>query len=255
MDNIRTVLVDDEKPARTRLTDLLEKHRGIHIVGVASDGNQALTLIREQRPELLFLDIQMPDLDGFGVLRQLDPNLMPVTVFVTAYDKYAIQAFEAHAFDYLLKPFSDERFEAALERARRQIQTQKAGELASRVTNLVSAHPPAERIDRLLIRSSSRVTFLEVADIDWIEAAGVYVNIHCGGKSILHRSTIGHLHGRLDPERFVRIHRSAIINTTRIRELQPRTHGDYSLMLKDGTELTLSRSYRGSLERWLRQRL
>jgi two-component system, LytTR family, response regulator len=262
METIRVLLADDEKPARSRLIDLLEKQPDIQIVGVAHDGREAATLIRSQHPDLVFLDIQMPDLDGFDVLRQIGPACIPVTVFVTAYDKYAIRAFEAHALDYLLKPFSDERFEASLERARNQIHTLKAGELARRISGLladtVAAEPPPDaplQLQRLVVRSGGRVTFLKVEEIDWIEAAGVYVYLHTAGKAILYRATVGQLQARLDSQRFVRVHRSAVINTERIRELQPRSHGDYVVVLKDGTEVALSRSYRSALEKWLRQPL
>jgi two-component system LytT family response regulator len=204
----------------------------------------------------------MPELDGFGVLCEIAPDAMPVMVFVTAYDKYAIQAFEANALDYLLKPFSDERFEASLERARNHIHTRQAGELARRISGLLADTAAAEtppggpaRLQRLVVRSGGRVTFLKVEEIDWIEAAGVYVYLHAGGKAILYRATVGQLLARLDPQQFVRVHRSAAINTERIRELQPRSHGDYTVVLRDGTELALSRSYRASLETWLRQPL
>lgn len=262
MEPLRVLLADDEKPARSRLIDLLEKQQGIEIAGVAHDGREAVALIREQKPDLVFLDIQMPELDGFGVLREILPACIPVTIFVTAYDKYAIRAFEAHALDYLLKPFSDERFEASLERARNQIRARKAGELARRISGLLADTAGAEAptdappcLQRLVLRSGGRVTFLKVDEIDWIEAAGVYVYLHAAGKAILFRSTVGQILTRLDPRHFVRIHRSAAINTSRIRELQPRSHGEYTVLLQDGTELTLSRSYRALLEKWLRQPL
>jgi len=259
MEIVRTVLADDEKPARNRLIDLLEKQQDIQIVGIARDGREAVALIRGRQPDLVLLDIQMPDIDGLGVLREIGPESLPVTIFVTAYDKYAIRAFEAQALDYLLKPFSDERFEAALGRARAQIRTQKAGELARRISNLLAQTAAAEtppdaptELSRLAIRSGGRVTFLNVEEIDWIEAAGVYVYLHAGGKAILFRATLGQLEARLDPQRFVRVHRSAIVNTDRIRELYPRSHGDYVVVLRDGTEVTLSRSFRPALEKWLR---
>jgi two-component system LytT family response regulator len=259
METIRTLVVDDEKPARTRLLELLEKEQDIEIAGVGRDGREAVQLIRGNAPDLLFLDIQMPGLDGFGVLAEVGPEQMPVTVFVTAYDKYAIRAFEAHALDYLLKPFSDERFEAALERARLYIRTHRASELGEHLARLLAgqivSEPGSGNLERLVIKSSGRVTFLEIDEIDWIEAAGVYVYLHAGPKTHLYRATIGQLQERLDPKRFVRVHRSAAVNTDRIRELHPRTHGDYTVVLKDGTELTLSRKYRPRLETWLRQSL
>ncbi len=262
---IRALIVDDEKPARDRLLDLLNKEEGVEVAGVACDGWEAIELIRDENPDLIFLDIQMPNLDGFGVLRNMGPGLMPVTIFVTAYDQYAIRAFEAHALDYLLKPFSDERFAAALDRARHFIRTHRASELSRQLASLLaeqpvpeeapSRGPAAEPAERLVIKSGGRVKFLDVDEIDWIEAAGVYVYLHIGKRSHLYRATIGQLQERLDPKRFVRVHRSAAVNTDRIRELQPRSHGDYTVVLKDGTELTLSRKYRSHLEAWLRQSL
>jgi two-component system LytT family response regulator len=207
----------------------------------------------------MFLDIQMPALDGFGALREIGPSLMPVTIFVTAYDRYAIQAFEAHALDYLLKPFSDERFEAALERARSHIRIKAASEIGQRIASLLTQRsaraPEGGFMERIVLKSGGRVTFLDVSDIDWIEAAGVYVNLHAGRKSLLYRATVGQMEQRLDPRRFVRVHRSAMVNTDRIKELQPRSHGDYVVLLKDGAELTLSRGYRSQFEAWLRQSL
>ena len=258
-ETIRVVIVDDEMPACARIVELLEKQTGFEIAGVARSGQEAVQLIRGESPDLVFLDVQMPDMDGLGVLRQVTPQWTPLTIFVTAYDKYAIQAFEAHALDYLLKPFSDERFEAALQRARAQIRTQAAGELSLRLARLlespIGAAEGFKYLERIAIKAGGRVIFLEARDIDWIEAAGVYVYLHVGPKAHLYRATVGQLQERLDPKNFVRVHRSTIINTDRILELKPRTHGDYGIILKDRTELTLSRGYRPQLEGWLRQSL
>ncbi|HYL37466.1 MAG TPA: LytTR family DNA-binding domain-containing protein [Bryobacteraceae bacterium] len=259
MDIIRALVVDDEKPALTRIVELLEKQPDVDLAGVGRHGKEAIQLIRSLTPDLLFLDIQMPGMDGFEVLREIAPEQRPLTIFVTGYDKYAIPAFEAHALDYLLKPFSDERFEAALQRARNHIRTQTVGELGRRFARLledqVATNGGFTRFERVVIKSSGRVMFLDAADIDWIEAAGVYVHLHVGSKSYLYRATLGQLQERLDPKLFVRIHRSAMVNTDRIMELQPRTHGDYVVILKNGTELTLSRGYRNQLEGWLKQPL
>src|SRR5258708_7506845 len=258
MDKIRTLVVDDELPARRRVLDLLEKQNDIEVTGMARDGREAVDQIRNSRPDLMFLDIQMPNLDGFGVLQEVGQKLMPVTIFVTAYDAFAIRAFDAHALDYLLKPFADERFEAALERARNFIRGNRASEFTERVATLLAERaktPTADTIDRLAIKSGGRVTFLEVREIDWIEAAGVYVNLHAGGRTYLYRSSMGSLHKRLDPKLFIRLHRSVTVNVNRIRELEVRTHGDHTVILKDGKKLPLSRSYRDQLEAWLRQAL
>jgi two-component system LytT family response regulator len=259
MEKIRAVVVDDEMPARTRLLELLEKQSDVKVVAAVRSGQEAVPLIRSEAPDLVFLDIQMPGMDGLTVLRQVTPQYMPLTIFVTAYDKYAIQAFEAHALDYLLKPFSDERFESALQHAREQMRTQAAGELSLRLARLLEKPDgPAEGLgylERIAIKFTGRVIFLEVRDIDWIEAAGVYVYLHVGSKAHLYRATVGQLQERLNPKNFIRVHRSTIINTDRILELKPRTHGDYGIILKDRTELTLSRGYRPQLEGWLRQSL
>jgi two-component system LytT family response regulator len=257
MNTLQALVVDDEKPARTRLIELLQREPGMETAD-AAEAYEAIELIRARRPDLLFLDIQMPGLDGFGVLREIGPEAMPVTIFVTAYDRYAIQAFEAHALDYLLKPFSDERFEAALRRARKQLQTQAASEIGLKFTALLGEHaaaPPASYVERIVLKSNGRVTFLDAGEIDWIEAAGVYVYLHAGPKAHLYRATVGQMEQRLDPRQFVRVHRSAMVNTSRIRELQARSHGDYIVVLKSGTEVPLSRGYRSNLEGWLRQSL
>ena len=259
MDKIRALVVDDERPARTRLLELLAKQPDAEVAGVAREGREAVQLILSEAPSLVFLDVQMPNLDGFGVLREVGPKQMPPAIFVTAYDKYAIQAFDAHALDYLLKPFSDERFEAAMQRARNHILTQAAGELSMRLTRLLEDRVATDEgpsyFERVVVKTSGRVIFLDVGDIDWIEAAGVYVDLHVGSKSYLYRATVGQLQERLDPKQFVRVHRSAIVNAARIMELQPRTHGDYVVLLKGGTELPLSRGYRTQIEGWLRQSL
>jgi two-component system LytT family response regulator len=259
MDRIRTLVVDDEKPARTRLLELLQREPDIEVVGEARDGREAIELVLAHAPHLMFLDIQMPDLDGFRVLEAIGPQPLPVTIFVTAYDRYAIQAFEAHALDYLLKPYSDQRFEAALRRVCEFIRSRSNTELNARMAGLLEERAGTDVssgfLDRLVLKAGGRVTFLDVCEVDWIEACGVYVNLHVGQKTHLYRSSVAHLLQRLDPKRFVRVHRSAAVNADRIQELQPRSHGDYTVVLKGGTELIMSRGYRSQFELWLRQPL
>jgi two-component system LytT family response regulator len=259
MKRIRVVVVDDEMPARERLVELLEKQPEVELAGVGRNGQEAVQLILSEAPDLVFLDVQMPGLDGFSVLREIPPQNVPPTIFVTAHDKYALQAFEAHALDYLLKPFSDERFEAVLQRAREHIRTKAAGDLSLRLARLLGdAGGPSEGTgyhDRIAIRSGTRLIFLEIRDIDWIEAAGVYVYLHVGPKAYLYRATVGQICERLDPKTFLRIHRSTIVNTDRILELKSRSRGEYGIILKNGTELTLSRGFRPQLEGWLRHSL
>ncbi|HWS99882.1 MAG TPA: LytTR family DNA-binding domain-containing protein [Pyrinomonadaceae bacterium] len=267
MEKISALVVDDEKPARQRLRDLLEKHPGVCVAGECASGAEAVGLIRERQPELLFLDIQMPVLNGFDVIRQVGAALMPVTVFVTAYDTYALSAFEASALDYLLKPYSDERFEQSLARALAYVRTQRREEMSRRLINVLSeadrgAQPGAAAalssapyLERLLVKVGGRIIFLPTEDVDWIEAAGVYVQLHTGGRKYLHRASLSDLEASLDPNRFIRIHRSSIVNILSVRELFPHSHGDYTAVLKDGTRLKLSRSYRPKLETRLRQSL
>ena len=241
------------------MLDLLRREPEIEVVGEARDGREAIGIVHAEAPHLMFLDIQMPDLDGFGVLQAIDPERLPVTVFVTAYDRYAIQAFEAHALDYLLKPYSDQRFEASLRRVCEFVRSRSPSELGHRLAGLLDERagtdPGSGFLDRLVLKSGGRVTFLDVGEVDWIEASGVYVNLHVGPKTHLYRSSVAHLLHRLDPKRFVRVHRSAAVNTERVQELQPRSHGDYTVLLKDGTELIMSRGYRSQFEQWLRQPL
>lgn len=259
MGTIRTIVVDDEKPARMRLLELLRREPDVEVAGTASDGREALELIRSSRPDLVFLDVQMPKLDGFGVLSELGADELPAVIFVTAYDKYAIQAFDAHAIDYLLKPFSDQRFESAVSNARRYVGTsevrERAAELAAAAGERQSVDPRSGFLERLVLKAGGAVTFLDVKEVDWIEAAGVYVNLHFGPRAYLYRSSVNQLMLRLDPKQFVRIHRSAAVNTARIKELRPRSHGDFTVVLVNGTELTMSRGYRPELEAWLRQPL
>jgi two-component system LytT family response regulator len=256
---LRVVIADDEPLARERLLHLLKKQHDIEIAGVATNGLEAVQQISDLKPDVLFLDIKMPELDGFGVLREIEPAARPVTIFVTAFDNYAIQAFEAQGVDYLLKPFSDERFEAALSRARHLVETKAVGELGLRLARLLdqrAEQAPAEYLERIVIKSGGRVMFLGVSEIDWIEAAGVYVHLHAGANSYLYRSTLGQIEKRLNPKEFARVNRSAIVRLDRIAELYPLATGrDYSIVLKTGKEVTLSKGYRPQLEAWLRQSL
>ncbi|HSS21698.1 MAG TPA: LytTR family DNA-binding domain-containing protein [Pyrinomonadaceae bacterium] len=260
MEKFRALIVDDEKPARQRLRDLLEKRREITVTGECLSGVEAVQVIRESQPDLLFLDIQMPELNGFEVISQVGVARLPVTIFVTAFDAYAVRAFEASALDYLLKPYSDERFGQCLTRAIDYLRTQKREELSDRLLSLLSQTTPKQSSstshhDRLLVKVAGRVIFLPTEEIDWIEAAGVYVQVHVGNRKYLHRASLTELEMELDPERFIRIHRSTIVNVSSVRELQLHSHGDYLTLLKDGTQLKLSRVYRTKFEAHLRQSL
>lgn len=252
---IRTLIVDDEPAARAAISSLLADDPEVNLVGECADGRSALRAIRDDAPDLLFLDVQMPEMDGFTLLRELDPADLPIVVFVTAYDQYALRAFEVHALDYLLKPFDDARFREALARAKQQVRQGKLSAISQQLLALLdgAGRPPAaaregQYLKRLVIKSGGRVTILAVRDIDWIEAEGDYVKIHAGRAWHLLRETMKHLETHFDPARFVRIHRSTIVNVERIKELQPYFRGEYVVILHDGTSLKLSRGYKDHLE-------
>ncbi|HYV31703.1 MAG TPA: LytTR family DNA-binding domain-containing protein [Candidatus Binatia bacterium] len=251
---IRVLVVDDEPLARERVRQLLQEEPDIELIGECPDGLSAVQAIRKHSPELVFLDVQMPELDGFGVLAQVSREKMPAVIFVTAHDQFALKAFEVHAVDYLLKPFDKERFKTALRRAVDQIGRQQTRELSQRLGALladVRTQPRAKYPDRLAIRSSGRVVLVKVDDIDWVEAADNYVSLHVGREEHLHRETMSALEAQLPPEKFMRISRSTIVHLDRIKELQPLFHGEYAVILRNGTSLTLSRGYRDKLDQLL----
>ncbi len=249
MNKIRTMVVDDEPVARERIVGLLQQEQDIELVGECADGQQAVSAIRQQHPDLVFLDVQMPACDGFGVIQQVGADHMPTVVFVTAYDDYALKAFEVHALDYLLKPFGRDRFQQTLQHAREHLERRRAGDLGRRLLALVQdIKPQPARLDRLVIKSGGRVFFLRTDEIDWVEAAGNYVRLHLGETSHLFRETMNGMESRLDASRFVRIHRSRIVNTDRIKEMQPWFNGEYVVVLQNGSRLTLSRGYREKLQ-------
>ncbi|PWU02921.1 MAG: DNA-binding response regulator [Terriglobia bacterium] len=244
------VIADDEGPSRRRIRQLLAGEPDFQVIGEASNGRHAVDLLRRSPPDVLFLDVQIPELDGFGILEAIGPKLIPAVVFVTAYDKYAIRAFEVHALDYLLKPFDRERFREAVELARTRVTTAQAAELSDKLRALLAAVTPSPR-ERIVIKDGGRVTLLDAATIDWIEAADNYACLHCGDTRHVIRETMNALEARLDRRTFVRIHRSFIVNIDRIAQMQPWFRGDYLVFLRDGTKLRLSRSYRDSLNAFL----
>lgn len=250
------LVADDEPPARQRIIDLLRSHSQVTAIVEASDGLSAVELIENRRPDLVFLDVQMPELDGLEVIAEVGAEHLPLTVFVTAYDAHAIRAFEANALDYLLKPFSDERFEMTMARVTTRMDERSAEEFGRRVLRMVSAAPAQDLpLDRLVVKSGGSTRFVRAADIDWIEAAGVYANLHIGGKELLYRAALNELAERLDPVRFVRVHRSAIVNIESILHLEPISHGEFEVVLKDGSRSRISRTYRRQLEKRLGQSL
>jgi two-component system LytT family response regulator len=292
--SLRVMVVDDERLARQRLRRLL-REVGVDAVTECADGREAVAALREHRPDLLFLDVQMPELDGFGVLAEVGAEQMPPVVFVTAFDQYALRAFEVNALDYLLKPFDAERFRKAFAKARGAIERESAARQGERLTALLErlaangaaaagiagrraaangdaedlppalaagssapqsapGAPPAERyLERLLVKNEGRVSFVKTAEIDWIEASGNYLRLHVGRDVHMIRETMGTLEAKLDPRQFLRVHRSTIVRTDCIREMQPWFSGEYVIILRDGTRLKLSRSYREPVAQQLGQ--
>jgi two-component system LytT family response regulator len=249
MKKIRTLVVDDEPLARERLTSLLAPEADIEVVGQCRDGEEAVTAIVDHNPDLVFLDVQMPGMNGFEVIEAVGSERMPLVIFVTAYDQHALKAFQVRALDYVLKPFDRERFQQALQRARAQIQRDETGDLGRRLLALVKdLRRDQPKTDRLVVKSGGRLFFLRTDEIDWIEASGNYVRLHVGPTSHLLRETMNAIEGRLDPEKFFRIHRSRIVNMERIQEMQPWLNGEYAVLLRTGTRLTLSRGYREKLQ-------
>jgi two-component system LytT family response regulator len=241
---IRALIVDDEPPARLRIRTLLAGERDVAIVGECGDGASALELIRGTAPDLVFLDVQMPEMDGLAVVEALAGARMPGVVFVTAYDVHAVRAFELHALDYLLKPVDGDRFARTLERVRRVA----PGDWSERLERFLTDHAAVRRrLERLVVREPGRVHVIRVEEIDWIEAAGNYVQVHAGGASHLVHETLTAMAARLASSQFRRIHRSVLVNVDRIREIELGRRGDGRVLLGDGTRLTLSRTYRAAL--------
>jgi two-component system LytT family response regulator len=263
-DRIRTLVVDDEPVARAGMRRLLEADAELEIVGEAGDGRAAAEAIRTLRPDLLLLDVQMPEMDGFEVLETVGVDSVRAVIFVTAYDRFAIRAFEVQALDYVLKPFDDERFACVIERAKRHVRRERDDDLAARLSALLARYEPAGNaaparapkrkvgLARIMVKDGGRVFFLPVEEIDWIEAADYYARLHAGKSTHLVRESLASLEASLDPAHFVRIHRSAIVNVDRIRELRPDWRNHSTVVLASGERLPVSRSRREALERALK---
>jgi two-component system LytT family response regulator len=243
--SLRAVIVDDEPHARSKLRRFMDGDGRLELVGEAGQGLEALEVLEETRPDLLFLDVQMPEMDGFEVLEALDPTVNPQVIFVTAHDQHALRAFEVRALDYLLKPIDLERFTGAVDRA---IDARLAGEVSDARTALAELPTERRTLKRFLVRRKGRMLLVPAVRVDWIGSASNYVELHCGRETHLIRGTLQDLEDRLDASRFVRIHRSAIVNLEQVKELHPWSHGDLMVLLHDGTELRLSRRYRSRLE-------
>ena len=248
--SIRALVVDDEPLARQSVRRFLKHHADIEVVGECGDGQAAVAAILTRKPDLIFLDVQLPEMDGFEVVGRIGVERMPSTIFVTAYDQYALRAFDANALDYLLKPFGKTRFERALARARERIAGGLDHEAAQRILRAMeSAAGHGSYIDRIPVSASGRIVFVKVRDIQWIEAAGNYARIHAAGRSYDVRETLSSLEGKLDPADFLRIHRSAIVNIQFVKEVHPWFHGYHLVLLENGQKLRMSRYQREVAER------
>jgi two-component system LytT family response regulator len=248
MSNFKVLIVDDERLSRRRIRRLLTLEPDCEVIGECANGAEAVSALESSRPDILFLDVQMPELDGFEVIRTLS-ELRPLIIFTSAYDDYALRAFEVHAFDYLLKPFDGRRFRESLHRAKARVTQERSGATDHRLYELFENLSKSRRSpDRIAVRNNGRVVFVKLEEIDWIEASDNYICLHCGRETHVVRETMSELESRLDPAQFLRVHRSAIVNLDRIKELQPWFRGDYRVILRDGTELTLTKNHREKLE-------
>lgn len=261
-ESIRVLVVDDEAPARKRLTELLAKDGDVGQVLEAVNGVDAVALIQNAHPDVVFLDVQMSGVGGFGVINALGAENMPLTVFVTAYDQFALQAFEAEAIDYLLKPFVDSRYEKMIERVKKRLgelradNASDANSFGPELLKLAAMRAkPGEIWNWMAVKKNDVTQFVRTQDIDWIEAAGMYVTLHVAGEEFLYRAGLAKVTSRLDPFRFVRIHRSSVVNLRSVAFLERRSHGEFEVVLQDGTRLMLSRSYRAEVESMLGQSL
>lgn len=262
INRIRTLVIDDEPLAREGIVAMLAGDPEVDVIGTCADGQSALNAIRAQRPDLVFLDIQMPKRDGFEVLVELKREERPVVIFITAYDKYAIRAFELSAIDYLLKPFRDARFFAALAKAKKEVRQARGSDLSQKVDQLLgymqamggakpAASVPAtagDTTDRVVLKTGSDIVFLRTGDIIWVESQADFIKVHTVGAAQLVRETLQSLEGRLDPAKFLRIHRSSLVNLEHVRKVTPALYGDYTVLMSDDTKLRLSRKNRAKLK-------
>lgn len=248
MNRIRVIVVDDEVLARQRLLDLLKEESDVEVIAECRDGGEAIDAIERLAPDLVFLDVQMPEVDGFDVIDAVGPETMPPVVFVTAYDQYALRAFEVRALDYLLKPFDQARFRESLERVRQRSPDISDSDVGRRLLALVNdLRSGTPKADRIVVKSGGRLCFLRTSEIDWIEAAGNYLTLHAGRATHMIRGTMTTIEARLDPEKFYRVHRSSIVNMDRVQALEPSITGEYVALLANGSRVNVSRSYKDKI--------
>ncbi len=243
------IIVDDEPLARKRIKSLLDSDSSMHVLATCANGKEALQVMESQTPDILFVDIQMPEMTGFQLVENIGPSRIPAIIFVTAYDEFALKAFEVHAMDYLLKPFENERFLDTLERAKQIIVNKKTDFLQAKVAKMLEdLQPKKNYVKRIMVKNSDKVFFIETDEIEYLESSGNYVKIHSNGKHQLVRDTLTNMLSNLDPEQFFRVHRSTVVNINKVKELQPWFHGDYLVVMKDGTKLNMSRNYKEILD-------
>jgi two-component system, LytTR family, response regulator len=254
MSRIRTIVVEDQLASREHLVASLNAEPDVEVVAACAAGRDAIDAIRSNRPDLVFLDLDLPDLDGFRVIEEVGPAAMPPTIFVTAFDEFAVRAFEFHAFDYLLKPFGRERLRQALERARHYLGAEREGELARRLMALVHDARPTRQAEtgRFLVKAGGRILFVPFSEIDYVEADGNYVRLHAGPRSHVIRETMQSVEKRLASQRFARVHRSRIVNLDRATELRARGNGEYELVLQNGSSFRVGRAFRDALQQRLK---
>jgi two-component system LytT family response regulator len=252
---IKALIVDDETLGRKRLRKLLESHADCELAGEARNGVEAIALLKHLRPDLMFLDVQMPELDGFEMLAQTPLDELPVTIFVTAFDQHALRAFNANALDYLVKPFDDERFDLALDRARIYLNGARTRNFHHQIESLLQGVRPTSGLSRIAIKAGDKITFLNLADIDWVEALGNYLKIHAGNESHVLRGRMTELEAQLDPRQFFRIHRSTLVNLARVKELAVLCKGEGVALLHAGQRLNVSRQSLQELQRMLQPKL
>jgi two-component system, LytTR family, response regulator len=249
---IRALIVDDEPLARKFIRRMLKDDFEVEIAGEASNGKEAVAIIQKHGPDIVFLDVQMPEMDGFAVLESIQADKLPEIIFTTAYEQYAIRAFELHALDYLLKPFDQTRFKDAIKHAKERFRSEHQQDNRLQIGALLeSIRYKPEYLDRVVIKSGGRITFLNTREINWIEADDKYVHLHTDKSNLMVRQTLSMMEAQLDPKKFRRIHRSAIVNVERIKELQPLFNGEHSIVLENGTKLVLSRNYKDKLFEFL----
>lgn len=242
---LRLLIVDDEPRARSLIRKMVRADSEVEIVAECANGYEAVAAVKERTADVMFLDVQMPEMDGFAVLRNLDGWELPAIVFVTAYDQYALRAFEVHALDYLLKPFDKERFLRTLQRAKAQLRAATGFAQSQRIAELLERTKTAgSYLERIALKENGRVVLLKVSEIDWIEAEENYVRLHAGERSHMMRQSLTELESKLNPQQFSRVHRSAVINLAGLKEIRPQFHGEYRLLLQNGAQLTLTRTYR-----------